>query len=182
MSSNQICQAVPTMPLTAQQFKWYAVQTRARHEKMVAARLQEKGVTAFLPLVTQIHRWSDRRKKVELPLFSCYLFVQLLPTNEDRVRVRQLSGVCGIVGVRGEGTPVPEEQIEAVRTIISDQLPWSFHPFLKIGQRVRVRGGSLDGVEGVLVSRNGDRTLIISVDAIQRSLAVRIEGYDVEAV
>ena len=74
------------------------------------------------------------------------------------------------------------EQIEAVRTVISDALPWSFHPFLKIGQRVRVRGGSLEGVEGVLMSRNGDRTLIISVDAIQRSLAVRIEGYDVEAV
>jgi transcription termination/antitermination protein NusG len=182
MSSNQTCAAVPATPLTAHQFNWYAVQTRARHEKMVAARLREQGVNTFLPLVTQIHRWSDRRKRVELPLFSCYLFVQLLPTSEERVRVQQFNGVCGIVGVRGEGIPIPEEQIEAVRTLISDQLPWSFHPFLKIGQRVRVRGGSLEGVEGVLVSRNGDRTLIISVDAIQRSLAVRIEGYDVEAV
>jgi transcription antitermination factor NusG len=182
VSGDQICHVASATALAVQQENWYAVQTRARHEKMVAARLQEQGVTTFLPLVTQIHRWSDRRKKVELPLFSCYLFVHLTPTNEDRVRVRQLGGVCGIVGVRGEGSPIPEEQIEAVRTVISDALPWSFHPFLKIGQRVRVRGGSLEGVEGVLVSRNGDRTLIISVDAIQRSLAVRIEGYDVEAV
>ena len=182
MSSNQTLHEVVGMPLTVSQLNWYAVQTKARHEKMVATRLQEQGVPTFLPLVTQIHRWSDRRKKVELPLFSCYLFVQLLPRNEDRVRILQLGGVCGIVGVRGEGIPIPEEQIEAVRTVISDALPWSFHPFLKIGQRVRVRGGSLEGVEGVLVSRNGDRTLIISVDAIQRSLAVRIEGYDVEAV
>ena len=182
MSSHQICDVVAATPLIVRQPNWYAVQTRARHEKMVAARLREQGVTTFLPLVTQIHRWSDRRKKVELPLFSCYLFVRLTPTNENRVRVRQLAGVCGIVGVRGEGIPIPEEQIQAVRTVISDTLPWSLHPFLKIGQRVRVRGGSLEGVEGVLMSRNGDRTLIISVDAIQRSLAVRIEGYDVEAV
>ena len=65
--------------------------------------------------------------------------------------------------------------------MVTQQVPWSEHPFLKIGQRVRIRGGSLEGVEGVLLSRNGDRTLIISVDAIQRSLAVRVEGYDVEA-
>ena len=60
------------------------------------------------------------------------------------------------------------------------KLPWSAHPFLKVGQRVRIRGGSMDGVEGVLLSADGDRTLIISVDAIQRSLAVKVEGYDVE--
>jgi hypothetical protein len=66
--------------------------------------------------------------------------------------------------------------------LITQQLPWSYHPFLKIGQRVRIRGGSLDGVEGILSARNGDDTLIVSVDAIQRSLAVRIQGYDVEPV
>jgi transcription antitermination factor NusG len=66
--------------------------------------------------------------------------------------------------------------------VVTQQVSFSVHPFLKIGQRVRIRGGSLDGVEGVLLSRDGDRTLIISVDAIQRSLAVRVEGYDVEAL
>ena len=66
--------------------------------------------------------------------------------------------------------------------VVGGQMPWSSHPFLKIGQRVRIRSGALDGTEGILVSRNGDRTLVISVDAIQRSLAVRVEGYEVEAV
>jgi transcription antitermination factor NusG len=70
----------------------------------------------------------------------------------------------------------------AVRNVVEGQMPWSCHPFLKIGQRVRIRSGALDGVEGILVSRNGDRTLVISVDAIQRSLAVRVEGYEVEPV
>ena len=87
-----------------------------------------------------------------------------------------------LVGGQGEGIAIPDEQINAVRSLVEGQLPWSSHPFLKIGQRVRIRSGALDGLEGVLVQRNGDRTLVISVDAIQRSLAVRVEGYEVEAV
>jgi transcription antitermination factor NusG len=162
---------------------WYAVQTRARHEKAIAERLLEQGITAFLPLVTEIHRWSDRKKKVEVPLFSCYVFVKLVPgNNDDRMRVYRTNGVFGLVGPRGEATPIPEGQIEALRTVITQQVSWAAHPFLKVGQRVRIRGGSLEGLEGVLLSLNGDRNLIVSVDAIQRSLAVRVEGYQVEAL
>jgi transcription antitermination factor NusG len=182
-SGNEMWQIAAANPLgNPDPGNWYAVQTRARHEKSIVERLREQGVTTFLPLVSEVHRWSDRRKTVELPLFSCYVFVRLAATNEDRLRVCQTNGVFGIVGTRGEGTQIPDEQIEAVRTLVTQQLPWSVHPFLKIGQRVRIRGGSMDGVEGILLARNGDRTLIVSVDAIQRSLAVRIEGYDVEAV
>ena len=110
------------------------------------------------------------------------MFVKLVASNNDeRMRVYRTNGVFRIVSMRGEAIPIPDEQIEALRTVVTQQVPWTEHPFLKIGQRVRIRGGSLEGVEGVLLSRNGDRTLIISVDAIQRSLAVRVEGYDVEA-
>jgi transcription antitermination factor NusG len=159
---------------------WYAVHTRARHERVVAHRLRELGVNTFLPLVTEVHRWSDRRKSVELPLFGCYVFVKLCPTGEERLRVLRIDGVFKFVGARGLGTPIAESQIEAVRTLIGQQIPWSTHPFLQIGQRVRVRGGALDGVEGILLARNEDSTLVVSIDAIQRSLAVRIQGYDVE--
>jgi transcription elongation factor/antiterminator RfaH len=162
---------------------WYAVQTRARNEKVICERLQEQGLRTFLPLVSEVRRWSDRKKKVELPLFSCYVFVKLSISNHDeRMRVFRTSGVFRIVSMRGEAVPIPDEQIETLRAVITQQVPFSAHPFLKIGQRVRIRGGSLEGVEGVLLSRNGDRTLIISVDAIQRSLAVSVEGYDVEAL
>lgn len=161
---------------------WYAVHTRARHEKMVAERLQEMGFATFLPLVKETRRWSDRKKVVELPLFSCYVFVEFVPTSEKRLRVSQTDGVLQIVGVKGQGIAIPHEQIDAVRTLLNGNLAWSNHPFLKIGQRVRICGGALEGVEGSLISRNGDRTLIISVDAIQRSLAVSVEGYRVEPI
>ena len=162
--------------------KWYALQTRARHEKVIAHRLREQGISTFLPLVTEVHRWSDRKKIVELPLFSCYLFAKLAPTNnEDRSRILRLDGVFQFVGAHG-GTPIPDEQIDAVRILVKEQIPVHSYPFLRIGQRVRIRSGALNGVEGILVARNGDQTLIVSIEAIQRSLAVRIEGYDVEPV
>jgi len=164
-----------------EQANWYAVQTRARNEKAIAARLEEQGLTTFLPLVTEVRRWSDRKKKVITPLFSCYVFVKLVASNNDeRIRVYRTNGVFRIVSMRGEAIPIPDEQIESLRTVVTQQVPWSEHPFLETGQRVRIRGGCLEGVEGVLLAHNPDHTLIISVDAIQRSLAVRVEGYDVE--
>lgn len=161
---------------------WYGLHTRSRHEKIVAQRLEERGVTTFLPLVTEVRRWSDRKKSVQLPLFSCYVFAKFAPLRTERLRVLRVEGVFGLVGDRGEGSAIPDEQIDAVRSLVAGQLPWASHPFLKIGQRVRIRSGALSGVEGVLLQRNGDRTLVISVDAIQRSLAVSVEGYEVEAV
>jgi transcription antitermination factor NusG len=161
---------------------WYGLHTRPRHEKIVARRLEERGVTSFLPLVTEVHRWSDRKKTVQMPLFGCYVFAKFVANRVDRLRVLRVDGVFGLVGSQGEGSPIPEEQIQAVRSLVETQVPWSSHPFLKIGQRVRIRSGVLDGLEGILVSRNGDRSLVISIDAIQRSLAVRVEGYEIEAV
>jgi transcription antitermination factor NusG len=160
---------------------WYALHTRPRHEKLVVQRLTDRGVQTFLPTVTEVHRWSDRKKTVELPMFSCYVFARFTPNRSERLNVLRVGGVLSLVGSRGEGSPIPDGQIDAVRALIDGSVSWTPYPFLKIGQRVRIRGGALEGVEGVLVSCNGNQTVVISVDAIQRSLAVRVEGYQVEA-
>jgi transcription antitermination factor NusG len=110
------------------------------------------------------------------------MFARFAPSRTDRLRVLAIDGVLRLVGARGEGSPIPDEQVDAVRRLVEGELPWASHPFLKVGQRVRIRSGALDGLEGILVSRNGDSTLVISVDAIQRSLSVRVEGYAVEAL
>lgn len=184
MATSTILCENPSVALETGDFResWYAVQTRARHERVVIQRFQDKGLTAFLPVVTEKRRWSDRWKEVELPLFSCYVFVKIMATNEDRLRVLCTDSVFDFVGATRQGTPIPDEQIEAVQTIVTERMNWETFPFLKIGQRVRIRSGSLTGVEGILVSRNGKRSVVVSVDAIQRSLAVRVEGYEIEAV
>jgi len=182
VSSLSLALPQPLAPAETEAENWYALQTRSRHEKIVVQRLEERGVTTFLPVVTEVHHWSDRKKSVQVPLFRCYVFAKFAPNRSERLRVLRVDGVFGLIGARGEGAPIPDEQIDAVRGLVEGQLPWSSHPFLKIGQRVRIRSGALNGMEGILVSRNGDRTLVISVDAIQRSLAVRVEGYEVEPV
>jgi len=183
MAANGLLwQATPTTAPFIAESEWYALHTRPRHEKLVVQRLLERGVETFLPIVTETHRWSDRKKSVQLPLFSCYVFARFIPNRSERLHVLRVGGVLGLVGSQGEGTPIPDEQIDAVRTLVEGSVPWSSHPFLKIGQRVRIRSGALNGMEGILVSRTGSDTLVISVDALQRSLAVRVEGYELEAI
>jgi transcription antitermination factor NusG len=180
-TSNQAVEFSAALSLrAAETMRWYALHTRARHEKVVEHRLREYGMETYLPTVQEVHRWSDRKKRVEAPLFSCYLFLRCALTPQDRNQVYRIGSVLGFVGGGAAGMAIPDDQIESVRTLLSQASPWRSHPFLKAGQRVRIRGGALDGVEGIFVSENGDRSLVVSVDAIQRSLAVRIDGYDVE--
>src|SRR5438105_2634353 len=164
------------------QVQWYAVRTRSRHEKLVARQLETLGIESFLPLVTQTHKWSDRSKQVETPLFSGYAFLRMIHSCDDRVRVLRTQGVVSFVGVHGTGTPIPDHQIDDIKTLVASRIIYEERPFLHIGQRVRVRGGALDGIQGILVAENGDRSLVISVEPIQRSLCVRVTGYEVEAV
>lgn len=182
-SGTAIGQCMPVNPVHAQlELTWYAIQTRSRHEKVVERQLRGQGIEVFYPVISQIHRWSDRRKVVECPLFAGYAFVRITPSPEERVRVLKTHGVVQFVGRQGQGMPIPAEQIEAVQAVVASNMTFSKHAFLKVGQRVRVRGGSLDGVEGILVAQNGSRNLVISVEPIERSLSIRIEGYEVEPV
>ncbi len=164
-----------------QQPQWYAIRTRSRHEKIVSEQLKEQGIETFLPLVKKTHKWSDRVKEVELPLFSGYNFVRLVLSSPERLRVLKAHGVAGFVGINGSGTAIPESQIQDLRTLLASKVPFEEHTFLKVGQRVRIRGGSLDGVEGILAAQDGDQSLTISLEPIHRSLSIRIQGYTVEA-
>lgn len=164
------------------QASWYAIHTRPRHEKQVESRLGDGGISTFLPVVKEVHRWSDRRKVVEMPLFSCYLFVHIILSAKAQETVLRTDGVIGFVGTHRQATAIPEVEIESVQQLLSRNLPVSPYPFLSVGQRVRIRGGALDGIDGVITTGSGDRKLVISIELIQRSVAVTLEGYDIEAI
>lgn len=161
--------------------QWFALRTRSRHEKKVAAEITAKGISAFLPMMTQRSRWSDRYKIVELPLFPGYVFVRTDSSPESRVSVLRTFGAVNFIGNGGRGTPIPDEQINSIRSILEQGVEFSLHPYLSVNQRVRIRGGSLDGVEGVLLAKNPDQSLVVSIDLIQRSVAIRVSGYELEA-
>jgi len=159
---------------------WFAVQTRPRHEKKVNSELREKGIHSFLPLHRERRRWSDRSQWVELPMFSQYLFVRVSGTGDSRIRVLQTSGVVQFVGANRRGIPIPDEQIESLLAIVSHRVPSAAHEFLRVGQRVRIRGGVLKGIEGILSAVRNEKSLVVSVDLIQKSIAIRIDGFEVE--
>jgi transcriptional antiterminator RfaH len=161
---------------------WYAIQIRPRCEKKTDSNLQNKGIETFLPLVRGIHRWSDRNRVVETPLFSGYSFVHLALTAQERLRVLQTSGVLGIAGTDSQPAAVPDTQVEGLRRLLETGASFAVHPFLRAGQRVRIRGGALDGMEAILHDPGKGRTLVLSIESIQRSLALQIEGYEIEVM
>ena len=184
MPSSQIhlesISQLPPLDYAPGEWNWYAVHTKARHEKRVAAQFEEKSVCTFLPLLHQVHRWSDRRTVVEIPMFSCYAFVRMAQTVDERLKVLHTPGVLGFVGSERQGSSIPDQQIESLRKAVSEKVPCLPHPFISAGKRVRIRGGSLDGVEGILMRQGEDHSLVISVELLQRSVSIRVEGYDIE--
>ncbi|RMD65426.1 UpxY family transcription antiterminator [Candidatus Parcubacteria bacterium] len=161
-----------------QQPHWYAIHTRSRHEKVVRDQLAAKGVTHLLPLWRKRSVWKDRIKMIDVPLFSGYLFAYF--PLQDRLQVLTTVGVVRIVGINGQPVPIPQEQIDAVRTMMEKHLRYDPHPYLTEGMRVRVKRGALAGAEGILIAKRAHYRLVISVDLIQRSVAVDIDSADVE--
>ncbi len=158
--------------------RWYAAYTISRHEKQVARQLEERGLNCFLPLYRAIHRWKDRRKQVELALFPGYVFVHI--ALKDRLQVLQLPSVVQFVTFNGRPTPLPETEIDALRSGLSGNLCVEPHPYLKVGRRVRIRSGSLAGLEGILVRKKDRLRVVVSLDLIMRSAAVEVDEADIE--
>jgi transcription antitermination factor NusG len=183
MSLAQVETQAVCIPLPSERdASWYAVQLRCRFEKIVAAQLQHKDIETFVPFVREVHRWTDRRQVVERPLFPGYGFVRVPGRPDIHLRVLQTAGVIGFVASNGKPVPVPEHQIESVRLLLSECTSCAVCPFVKAGQRVRIEGGCLDGVEGIFVRSNGDTSLVISIDAIERSVMIRIRGYNLRVI
>ena len=160
--------------------KWYAVYTLSNHEKRVEQRLQRKGVEVFLPLCTVVKRWKNRTTaSVQLPLFTGYAFVHLLP--EERTSVLETDGVVSLVGSQGKATPLPDAEIDLLRSGLHLRHVEPY-PYLKIGSRARIRSGPLAGLEGIVVRKDERLRIVLSIDMIMRSVAVHITADELEAL
>lgn len=159
---------------------WHALYTRHQHEKVVAEHLAGKGAETFLPLQTAVHAWKDRRKTLSLPLFPCYVFVK--SGIDNWVRVVSTPGVHHMVMFGEQPAIIPESEIAAIRLVIENGLPIEPFPYLKVGDWVRVKAGSLEGLEGILVRKKNIFRLVLSIDMLGKSAAVEIDGALVEPV
>ncbi len=164
---------------TAKDASWFAVYTSSRHEKCVAKHFDERRIENFLALYQREHHWRKRSSvQLELPLFPNYVFVHIRP--QQRIPVLGVPGVLGIVGGRMPSA-LPDGEIEALRAglALSSFQP---HPYLAAGERVRIKGGAMAGMEGILLRRKNELRVVLTIELIQRSVAVEMDAQDVAPV
>ncbi len=163
-------------------FNWYALYVKSRHEFTTTRELQRKGFTAYLPSVTKLSQWKDRRKLVEFPLFPGYLFVSVRPYPEFFINVLRTPGAVTLVsGEPGYPTPVSPEEIDSLRLLIESGRDIDIYPQLRQGSRVRVRRGPLKGAEGILSAKTDHSLFFVNIDLLGRSVGVRLYADDLEA-
>jgi transcription antitermination factor NusG len=160
--------------------RWYAAYTRANHERRVAVQLAERGLENFLPQYESVRMWKDRRVRLQMPLFPGYVFVHL--ALQKRMQVLHVPGVACLVGFAGRPVAVPQGEFEKIRGFLNKGFRGEPHPYLHAGRHVRVSSGPLEGMEGIVVRRKNGSRLVISLELIQRAMAVDVEEASLEAL
>ena len=153
--------------------RWYALTVKPRHDRVVADHLRQKGLDEFSPVYRTTRRWSDRVKEVELYLFPGYVFCRF--TYRQQMQVLNTPSVTSIVSFGKQPTPVEDSELLAVRTILASGHsagPW---PYLQMGQRVRVEGGCLAGLTGMIVREKDVFRVVVNLELLQRSVAVEVD-------
>jgi len=161
------------MGVTYRQWPWFAILARSGREKYATMLLENAGFECFLPISKSTRKWSDRMKDIEVPLFPGYLFCRMNPN--DRLPVLTTPGVIQIAGIGKMPIPVEEHEIAAVRQIEKSGLsamPW---PYLRVGNTARIEEGPLRGVTGIVVKIKSALKLVLSIELLQRSIAVEID-------
>jgi len=169
--------STPAVDLNAD--RWFAVYTRSHHEKSVAEQLRGRDIEHLLPMYTSVRRWKDRVKTLQMPLFAGYLFVKVFPSQF--IDVLQAPGVSRLVG-SPKPEPLEDIEIQQLQAWLSLPIGIEPHPYLRIGQRVRVCRGPLTDVEGILIRKKNVFRLVVAIDLIQRSVALEIDASDIVPV
>jgi transcriptional antiterminator RfaH len=152
---------------------WYAIYTKPRHEKKVYQQLVEKSIVAFLPMTKSLRQWKDRRKWVEMPLFTGYVFIDILLKN--KLEALQTHGVVKMVSFGGVPASIPHWQIEQLKKVIAQPESLRLEQYLKKGDTVEVIAGPLKGVRGYLREIRGEMRVAILIDGIYQSASFEVQ-------
>ena len=160
---------------------WYALHVRSRHEFVATSELGQKGVEVFLPSVSKQSRWKDRTKVVAFPLFPGYVFVRIVQAAEEFLKVIKTRGAVHFICLTpGHPTPVANDEIDALRTMLHSGASFDVYPRLTPGARVQVTRGPLAGVQGVLARRENGHEFCVNIDLLGRSVGLKINAEDIE--
>ena len=172
-------------PLELRERQWHALYVRSRSEKKVLSQLEEMGIEAYLPLVTKVKQWSDRRKKIEEPLFKSYVFVH--SNAKEYLTILNVYGVMRFVTFEHEAVVVPDNQIVAIKRFVDDyehgeEFKMQNNEELKEGQMVRIINGPMKGLQGRLETIYNKRHLIVYIEVVGQYIPVHLSRAKVEPV
>ncbi|MBN1473131.1 MAG: UpxY family transcription antiterminator [Syntrophaceae bacterium] len=165
---------------------WYAIHTKSRHERKANTGLTQKKITTFLPEAQVWSSRKDRKKKISVPLFPGYLFMETPNLdNETKLAVLKTSGVVRILGKKENSEPlaVPEDKIDAIRRFIQTDVQIFNLQSPQVGEAVRIIDGAFAGIEGVIISRNAQKELfVLNIEILHRAVAVKLEGFQIKKI
>jgi transcription antitermination factor NusG len=160
-------------PAIAECAQWFALVVKPRFDKAVAQALESKGYETIVPVYKKHHRYGNRSKDFEVPLFPGYVCCRF--DVQARLPVLTTPGVIRVLGVRNMPVPLSEVEINSLQTAMKSQLPIQPFPFVTAGQRVRINSGVLEGVEGIVLGLKGELRLVLSITLLQRSVVLEID-------
>jgi transcription termination/antitermination protein NusG len=165
---------------------WYAVSTRSRHEYKANSGLSQKGIITFLPEMEVWSKRKDRKKKIFIPLFPGYLFVETpCLDNEAKLSILKTFGVVRILGKKENNEPVavPDGKIEAIQRLLNKKVEVFSLQYPQIGEPARIVDGPFTGIEGTVISRDVEKELfVITIELLQRSVAIKLEGFQITKI
>jgi transcription antitermination factor NusG len=160
---------------------WYALWVRSRQEFVSADELRRKGIETYLPSVSRLRQWKDRKKLVIFPLFPGYLFVHVAPHAETFLNVIKTRGAVSLLGQEpGCPAPVDQQEIDSLRLMIDSGKPLDLYPQLQEGAPVRIKQGPLKGACGLLAEKNDQRMFVVNINLLGRSIGMKIDAGDIE--
>lgn len=161
--------------------EWFAIYVKSRCEKKVAKTLDEIGIESFLPLIIRVKQWSDRKKKVEEPLFRSYIFVHI--SKDEYYTVLHCDGVVKYITFGGKAATIPENQILAIKEYINDEdINDIEYDDFKEGQLVRIKAGQMRGLVGRFIEIRGKHRLIINIEVVGKSIPININRSNIEVI
>lgn len=153
--------------------RWYAVYTYPRHEKSVMEHFESKSLEAFLPTFTAESRWKDRRVRLQTPIFPGYVFARINASHRNKIL--SSPGVIRMLCFNGMPAPIDDVEIESIKLCMEQGMAFEPCSFLEVGDRVRVKSGVLEGLEGYISRRKNDRRLIVPITLIHQSVTIEVD-------
>jgi transcription antitermination factor NusG len=160
--------------------RWYVIVVPPKHEKRVYGQLKKRGINSYLPLYTSIRQWSDRKKKVTLPLFSCYVFVRI--DMKEQYKVLEVAGIARFVSFCGSPASIPDDYVISLMKILANEIPFELAQTIEINQKVRIITGAMSGITGTVIKCKNKTKLAVAVHPVGQSLIIEVDPRQLEVI